>query len=61
MSTTGVWWRCGAVGCPYEMPEEAYGLYCELSELVDRDPEAFFKIVEAYGAEVRALEPIWLR
>ncbi|PNE35926.1 hypothetical protein AOB60_37740 [Streptomyces noursei] len=61
VSATGVWWRCRSGVCPYEMPGEAYKLYCELSEMVDRDPEAFFKIVSAYRSEVRALEPAWMR
>ncbi|MEW1658577.1 MULTISPECIES: hypothetical protein [unclassified Streptomyces] len=43
------------------MPEGAYELYCELSEMVDRDPATFFKIVAAYCSEVRALEPAWMR
>ncbi|MFK0289509.1 hypothetical protein ACIQU6_03335 [Streptomyces sp. NPDC090442] len=57
----GVWWRCSSSVCQYEMQEEAYALYCELSEMVDRDPETFFKIVAEYHSEVRALEPAWMR
>lgn len=61
VSTTGVWWWCRSGVCPYEMPEAAYKLYCELSEMVERDPEGFFKIVNAYCSGLRALEPAWLR
>ncbi|WP_066978884.1 hypothetical protein [Streptomyces sp. NRRL F-4489] len=57
--TGGDWWRCSSDACPYELPEQAYRLYCELSAMIDHDPDTFFKVVSAYCAELRAREPAW--
>lgn len=61
VSAPADWWQCSSDDCPYEMTLEAYKLYAELSAMVERDPEAFFKIVRAHRDEMRALEPAWLR
>ena len=55
------WWRCFAERCSYELTADAYSLYATLSELFDRDPDAFFQVVQAHRDELRALEPAWMR